>query len=140
LNLAVKVTLLAAGVFLFVGMIAGVLKYAGMMSNQQHRAPIYIDIAHRAALLYSFAALVMAALLYFSPYSLEFQLLITGAPLFFFALSIAQYLKLGIKNQETSQFRERNFSATWGMLLLVIGEIGGMGFILWGFISTQFLA
>lgn len=140
MNLAVKITLLAAGVFLFVGMIAGVFKYIGMMRSQQHKAPVYIDIAHRAALLYSFAALVMAALLYFSPYSLEFQLWITGAPLFFFALSIAQYLKLGIQNRETTQFRERNFSTTWGMLLLVVGEIGGMGFILWGFITTQFIA
>jgi hypothetical protein len=140
LNLAVKITLLASGIFLFVGMIAGVLKYAGMMNSTQHRAPIYIDIAHRAALLYSFAALVMAALLYFSPYSLTFQLFITGAPLVFFALSIAQYLKLGIENRETTQFSERNFSTTWGMLLLVVGEIGGMGFIVWGFISTQLLA
>jgi len=121
-------------------MISGVLKYAGMMKNSQHRAPIYIDIAHRAALLYSFAALVMAALLYFSPYSLTFQLVITCGPLFFFALSIAQYLKLGLQNRETTQFSERNFSTTWGMLLLVIAEIGGMGFILWGFITTQFIA
>lgn len=140
MNLAVKITLLASGIFLLVGMIAGVLKYAGMMKSAQLRAPIYIDIAHRAALLYSFAALVMAALLYFSPYSLTFQLVITGGPLFFFALSIAQYLKLGIENRDSSQFSERNFSNTWGMLLLVIAEIGGMGFILWGFISTQFIA
>ena len=33
------------------------------MLSAEHRAPVYIDIAHRAAFLYSFAALVIAELL-----------------------------------------------------------------------------
>ena len=83
MNLAVKLTLAASGIFLFVGLIGGVLKYRGIMTSPDHRAHPYIDIAHRASLLYSFAALVMAALLNFSPYSDQVQLLITGVPLFF---------------------------------------------------------
>lgn len=67
MNLAVKVTLAASGIFLFVGLVGGILKYRGIMTSPNHRAHPYIDIAHRAALLYSFAALVMAALLTFSP-------------------------------------------------------------------------
>ena len=60
-------------------------------------------------------------------------------PLFFFALAIAQYFWLGLAGQTTNQFSERNFSTTWGMLLLIIGELGGVGAIVWGFIQTQFL-
>ena len=139
MNLAVKLTLAASGLFLFVGMIGGLLKYRGIMTSPNHRAHPYIDIAHRASLLYSFAALVMAALLYFSPYPLAVQLLITGVPLFFFAVAIAQYFRLGLEGKTTNQFRERNFNTTWGTLLLAVGELGGVGAIVWGFVSTQLL-
>ncbi len=139
MNIAVKLTLAASGIFLFVGMVGGVLKYHGIMTSRNHRAHPYIDIAHRASLLYSFAALVMAALLYFSPYSEPVQLVITGVPLFFFAVAIAQYYRLGLEGKVTNQFKERNFTTTWGMLLLIVGELGGVGAIVWGFIATQLL-
>ena len=139
MNIAVKLTLAASGIFLFVGMVGGVQKYHGIMTSRNHRAHPYIDIAHRASLLYSFAALVMAALLYFSPYSEPVQLVITGVPLFFFAVAIAQYYRLGLEGKVTNQFKERNFTTTWGMLLLIVGELGGVGAIVWGFIATQLL-
>ncbi len=140
MNLAIKITLAASGIFLFAGLLLGVLKYRGIMRSPEHCAPVYIDIAHRAALLYSFAALVMAELLKYSPYSLNVQLLITSAPLLFFAIAIAQYTLLGLENKTDNQFRERNFNTTWGIWLLIVAEVGGVGAIVWGFISTQFLA
>lgn len=140
MTLPVFVTLAASGLFLFVGLIGGVLKYHGIMTspNHNHRAHMYIDIAHRAALLYSFAALVMATLLQYSPYSQTTQLWITGVPLFFFAVSIAQYFVLGFRKHTTNQFKTRSFTTTWGMALLIVGELGGVGAIVWGFLSTQY--
>ena len=140
MNLAVSLTLAASGIFLFVGLIGGVLKYRGIMTSPDHQAHPYVDIAHRASLMYSFAALVMAALLNFSPYSEQVQLLITGVPLFFFAVAIAQYYWLGLQGKVSNQFKQRNFATTWGMVLLIVGEIGGVGAIVWGFISAQFLS
>jgi hypothetical protein len=139
MDIAVKVTLAASGIFLFVGMIGGVLKYRGIMASPEHQAHPYIDIAHRAALLYSFAALVMAELLKYSPYSDAVQLTITCVPLFFFAAAVLQYFKLGLEGGTTNQFEEHNFNTTWFMWFLIIGEVGGVGAILWGFITTQFL-
>ncbi|MCP5162197.1 MAG: hypothetical protein H6999_00605 [Hahellaceae bacterium] len=139
MNLAIKITLAASGLFLLVGMLGGVLKYHGIMTSPNHRAHPYIDIAHRAALLYSFAALVMAELLKYSPYSTQVQLVITCVPLFFFAAAIGKYFKLGLARQETNQFKARSFDTTWGMGLLIIGELGGVGAIVWGFVVTQFL-
>ncbi len=139
MNLAVRLTLAASGIFLFVGLIGGVLKYRGIMTSPDHQAHPYIDIAHRASLLYSFAALVMAVLLSFSPYSEQVQLLITTVPLFFFAVAIAQYYWLGLQGKVSNQFKHRNFATTWGMLFLIVGEVGGVGAIVWGFISTQLL-
>jgi hypothetical protein len=139
MNLAITMTLAVSGIFLLVGMIGGILKYRGIMKSPEHRASAYLDVAHRAALMYSFAALVMAELLRFSPYSERVQLVISGVPLLFFAISIGEYFILGLQNKITNQFATRNFNTTWGMLILIIGEVGGVGAIVWGFISTQLL-
>jgi hypothetical protein len=64
---------------------------------------------------------------------------ITLVPLFFFATAVAQYFKLGIENKVRNQFKQRSFVTTWGMLFLIVGEVGGVGAIVWGFIQTQFL-
>jgi hypothetical protein len=139
MTLAVKICLLFSGLFLLAGMCIGILKYVFTMRSAEHSAPVYIDIAHRASLLYSFASLVMAKLIEFSPYSQNVQLIITGVPLIYFALTIVQYTKLGLLGQEQTQFSERNFITTWFMYSLVAGEIGGVSLILWGFIQTQLL-
>jgi hypothetical protein len=136
---SVKICLLASGLFLLAGMGAGWLKYAGMMRSPRHRAPAYIDIAHRAALLYSFAALVMAKLVEFSPFAPAAQLAAVAAPLAFFALTVAGYLRLGLQGREETQFSERNFITTWFMYALIAGEIGGVSLLVWGFVLTQFL-
>jgi uncharacterized membrane protein YhdT len=139
MNIAIKITLLFSGIYLLVGMLTGILKYQGMMKSEKHEAPVYIDIAHRASLLYSFAALVMAKLLEFSPFPLWLQLASTVVPLIYFTLAIASYIKLGLQNVETTQFSERNFITTWFMYSLIIGETGGILLIVIGFIYTQFL-
>lgn len=140
MNLAIKITLASAGMFLLTGMIGGVIKYQRIMASPDHKASAYVDLAHRAALLYSFSALVMAELLRFSPFSVSVQLLITGVPLFNFAVSIAQYFRLGFTGKTTSQFSDRNLITTWGMVFLIVGEIGGVGAIVLGFIITQFFS
>jgi hypothetical protein len=139
MNTAIKITLLFSGIYLLTGMLTGILKYQGMMKSEKHEAPIYIDIAHRASLLYSFAALVMAKLLEFSPFPLWIQVLATTIPLVYFSLAIVSYIKLGLQGVETTQFSERNFITTWFMYSLIAGEIGGVFLIVIGFIYTQFL-
>ena len=134
---AVKMSLASSGLFLLAGMLLGVVKYQKMMTSQTHQAPVYIDFAHRASLLYSFAALVIAELLRYSPYSGTAQVWMAGMPLFFFAATVARYIQLGIENKVDNQYRERNFVTTWGMYLLIVGQIGGVAAILWGFFQTQ---
>jgi hypothetical protein len=139
MNTAIKITLLFSSIYLLTGMLTGILKYQGMMKSEKHEAPVYIDIAHRASLLYSFAALVMAKLLEFSPFPLWLQIISTAIPLVYFTLAIASYIKLGLQNVETTQFSERNFITTWFMYSLIAGEIGGVFMLVIGFIYTQFL-
>ena len=139
LSLAVKISLAASGIYLLTGMLIGTWKYRRIMENaEQHRAPVYIDIAHRAALMYSFAALVMAELLRYSPYSERVQTSACVVVLVFFTLTISGYLAHGFKDDTDNIFSERNLTTTWFMYLLMAGEIGGLSVILWGFLSTQF--
>lgn len=138
MSTAVKISLAASGFYLLAGMLLGVVKYAKIMRSAEHRAPVYIDIAHRAAFMYSFAALVMAKLLEHSPYTARVQLGALGLVLLFFTLTIAGYSAVGLRDRTDNLFRERNFTTTWYMYLLIAGEIGGLAVILWGFVSTQF--
>ena len=139
MNLAIKVSLAASGVFLLAGMLLGVVKYRAIMRSPAHRAPTYVDIAHRASFLYSFAALVIAELLRFSPYAASVQLAAAGVPLLFFALTVAGYSAHGLRDDTENIFARRTFTTTWFMYALIAGEIGGMAVVLWGFVETQFL-
>jgi hypothetical protein len=61
LGLDTKITLLAAGLIFLLALVLGVWKYRQILAADDHRAHPYVDIAHRAALLYSFATLLLAA-------------------------------------------------------------------------------
>ncbi len=53
-------TLLAAGVMFLWALSLGVWKYRQILASPDSAAHPYVDIAHRAALLYSFALIMIA--------------------------------------------------------------------------------
>lgn len=134
----ITVALMACGTFFMTALLTGVWKYRCMMSRPEHQAPVYVDIAHRAALLYTFASLVLAKFAELSPFSSAVNTAAVGGPIAFFALAIATYIQLGLSERTDNQFRERNFGTTWGMWLLIAGEIGGFGVLFVGFLTTVF--
>ena len=139
MNLAIKISLLSSGLFLLAGMLVGIVKHQRMLKSADHMAPAYIDIAHRAAFLYSFAMLVIAKLLEYSPYSETVQLGAMGLVLVFLSVTIIGYFVTGMMNKTDNLFRNRDFRTTWYVYMLTVGEITGLAIIVWGFISTQFL-
>lgn len=140
MNLSVKFALLVSGIFLLNGMLTGVWKYAKIMSSEKHQAPVYVDIAHRTSFFYSFASLVIAKLIEFSPFSTTWQTIVVLFPLSYFIVTVIGYMKEGYLNRTENMFAERNFITTWFMYGLIIGEIGGLVLILGGFAYTQFFA
>lgn len=138
MSLAIKISLLCSGLFLLSGMLTGIWKYSHMMKSENHLAPVYVDIAHRTSFFYSFASLVIAKLMEFSPFSEFWQVVIVAVPLFYFISAVAGYIKEGFLNRTDNMFREKNFITTWFMYGLIAGEIGGFAFILGGFIYSQF--
>ena len=140
MELSIKISLLFAGLFLLSGMVTGVWKYARIMSSSDHKAPVYVDIAHRTSFFYSFASLVIAKLIEYSPFSSIWQVVIVLIPLVYFAISVLAYVLEGIKEKTENMFAERNFGTTWFMYSLIAAEIGGFALILGGFIYTQLLS
>lgn len=139
MTLAIKLSLLCSGLFLLSGMLTGIWKYSQIMKSENHQAPVYVDIAHRASFFYSFASLVIAKLLEFSPFSEFCQTIIVIVPLSYFILTVIGYIREGYLNRTDNMFRESNFITTWFMYGLIAGEIGGFVLILGGFIYSQLL-
>ena len=89
LGIDTKITLLAAGLIFLLALVLGVWKYRQIMVSDDHRAHPYVDIAHRAALLYSFATLLLATFVELSVWPVWVNLTAAMVVVFFFVGAIA---------------------------------------------------
>jgi hypothetical protein len=103
-NAAVRLALAASGLFFLVGLLTGVWKYCAIAAAEDARAPVYVDIAHRASLLYAFAALLLAQFAALSVWPTAVNFWATLAPLLFFAAAIAGYALHGLLRDTDNQF------------------------------------
>ncbi len=139
LGIDTKITLLAAGLIFLLALILGVWKYREMMTSETHLAHPYVDIAHRAALLYSFATLLLAVFVQLSAWAAWVNLTAAGVVVFFFVGAIAAYISHGARRDTVNQFENADGRTAVAMTLLIAGEIGGFGVLLAGFVAGQFL-
>ena len=144
---AANLCLLAAGVFFLTGMLTGVWKYRCMVTDPEARTPVYVDIAHRTALMYSFAAVLLHEFVPFSPLPPAGTLWAVGLPLLFFASAIFIYIVHGVLRDTDNQLRKPHKlgSATLPgvvihayLWLLIAGEIGGFLVLFAGFLRAVF--
>lgn len=134
-----KAVLLAAGLIFLWALVLGVWKYRQMATSGDHLAHPYVDIAHRAALLYSFATLLIAALVQFSGWSQTVDTIAAFAPILFFVGAIATYVMHGLRRDTTNQFVDPAPGTHAAMLALIVAEIGGVAVLLAGFVEAQIL-
>ena len=139
LGLDTKITLLAAGLIFLLALTLGVWKYRQITVSDDHRAHPYVDIAHRAALLYSFATLLLAVFVELSAWPAWLNLTAAMIVVFFFVAAIASYIVHGALRDTTNQFEHPTRGSHVAMALLIIGEIGGFGVLLAGFVAGQLL-
>jgi hypothetical protein len=104
LGLDTKITLLSAGLIFLLALVLGVWKYRQIMTSDDHRAHPYVDIAHRAALLYSFATLLLAAFVELSAWPTWVNLTAGMVVVFFFVGAIAGYISHGARRDTVNQF------------------------------------
>ncbi|TJY64952.1 hypothetical protein E4T66_01625 [Sinimarinibacterium sp. CAU 1509] len=135
--------LLGAGVFFLSGLLSGVWKYRAIMTSEQAQAPVYIDITHRASLMYAFSALLLREFVPYSPLSASVTLWVVAVPLLFFASAIVTYIVHGVLRDTDNQLRRPHVlgrGQVSGVLIggymaaLIAGEIGGFAILFYGFL------
>lgn len=139
MDLAIKILFLFAGLFLLSGMITGIWKYRIMMRSPEQSAPVHIDITHHSSFFYSFACLVIAKLIEYSPFSPGIRFIIAALPLVYFSATIIIYAAEGFLSRSEPPHTEGSFAAKWIMNGLAAAQIISLILILYGFIYTQFI-
>ena len=131
--------LAAAGLMFMWALALGIVKYRQMATSETHLAHPYIDTAHRAALMYSFATLLVATFVELSAFSTLVNLLAAGALVFFFAAAVVGYMLHGLRRDTDNQFADPVRGTHGFMVALIAAEIGGFAVLLAGFADAQIL-
>jgi preprotein translocase subunit SecG len=139
LGIDTRLTLLAAGLIFLLALALGVWKYRQMATSENHLAHPYVDIAHRAALLYSFATLLIAVFVELSGWPTWVNLTAAMVVVLFFVIAIVTYMSHGLKRDTTNQFEHPDRGVHAGMLALIVAEIGGFAVLFAGFVYAQLL-
>lgn len=136
-------TLLAAGIFFMNGLLTGVWKYVAIMRSEKARAPYYVDIAHRASLMYAFAAILIREFIPYSPVNETLTFWLVAGQLLFFGSAIITYMVHGALKDTNNQLKQPHVLGKRHlptaliriyMWFLVLAELGGFAVLLVGLI------
>lgn len=134
-----KAVLLAGALMFLWALLLGVWKYGQIRESAEGLAHPYVDIAHRAALMYSFALLLVATFVELSGWSTAINLVAAGALAFYFFAAVAGYAWHGWKRNTDNQLRDPARGMGVFMTSLIAAEIGGWLFLVAGFLDGQVL-
>lgn len=138
---AVQLAQLSCGGFFLAGLATGAWKYRAMITDADGQAPVYVDICHRAALMYAFACLVLAEFARLSAWPPWVNLIAVAAPVAFFASAVAAYALHGVLRDTDNQLRRPHRMGrghvhggvmSLYIYALIVGEIGGFLVLLTG--------
>jgi hypothetical protein len=135
--------ILAAGGFFLVGLLTGVWKYQQIHTREEAEAHPYVNIAHRTALLYAFACLLLAQFARLSVLSDLVNTIAVAVQVVFFAAAVLSYVVHGWLADTDNQLRKPHQigkgTLPGGLMLmfmwaLIVGEIGGFLVLFYGVI------
>ena len=129
--------LLAAALMFLWALLLGVLKYSQIRGSEESLAHPYVDIAHRAALLYSFALLLIAAFVELSGWGTVVNLIAAAAMALYFFAAVGGYMAHGLRRDTDNQFRDAVPGTHEFMISLIAAEIGGWLVLIAGFLDGQ---
>jgi hypothetical protein len=106
-----------------------------MRQTQRAEAPYYVNTAHRAALMYAFAAQLLAVFAATSAFSDTVNTVAVIFPLLFFGIAIFHYINLGLTTESNNSMRDSSDRSKAYLILniLAVSEIGGFSVLLLGF-------
>lgn len=132
-----KAVLLSAAVMFLWALLLGVWKYRQIVESEESTAHPYVDVAHRAALLYSFALLLVATFVELSGWGTAVNLVAAGALAFYFFAAVAGYALHGWRRDTDNQFRDPAPGMHVFMMSLIAAEIVGWLVLTAGFVERQ---
>lgn len=133
--------IISAGVFFLVGLLTGTWKYLQIHASESGEAHPYVDICHRASLLYAFAAMLLAKFAELSQLPELVELIAMALILFYFATAIGTYFIHGLLQDTENQLKppfvlgKREIPGTListQMWMLIVAEIGGFLVLFYG--------
>lgn len=130
--------LFSAGLIFLLALLLGVWKWQAMTKAPDGLAHPYIDIAHRAALMYSFATSLIALFVELSGWPTVINVAAAATLITLFVGTIANYSRLGLDGRTDNQMRNAPSHLRFVLSALIIGEIGGFTVLLTGFVAGQF--
>ena len=133
---AYGLALIASATFFLAGLVLGIWKFRGMASSADGLAHPYIDTAHRAALMYAFATVMIAVFVDVSQLAAWLELFAVILLVAYFAIAIMTYVIHGWKKDTDNQVRNMSTAATVFMWSLVVAEIGGFLIIFYGLLTA----
>ena len=122
-------------------MLTGIWKYRHIMASSEAQAPVYVDIAHRTSLMYSFASLVLFAMAERSVWNEWVNTIAVLASVTFYAAAIASYVIHGVLRDTDNQLARPHrlghhelpaWSLRLFMLALIVCEVGGAAVLFCG--------
>ncbi|MFT7405472.1 hypothetical protein [Zhongshania sp.] len=144
---AENLAIISAGVFFLAGLLTGVWKYQQIMKSEDSSAHPYVDICHRASLLYAFAAILLAKFAEVSQLSNRVELIAVGVVVFYFATAITTYLVHGLLKDTDNQLKSPHAMGqltissrmiSLYMWTLIAAEIGGFLVLFYGVLIAIF--
>ena len=137
--------LTSAAAFFLVGLATGAWKYLCIATTAAARAPLYVDTAHRASLLYAFACGLLSQLVAHSAWSNTTNVAAAAMLVGFFAAAVLGYIVHGALRDTDNQLARPHRLGTRTissaamvifMVTLTVAEIGGFTLICVGYLAA----
>jgi len=137
--------LVSAGAFFLAGLLCGAWKYLCIRRSPDLRAPLYVDLAHRSALLYAFAGILLAQFTERSAWPDTVNLPAVIVLQSFFATSVIAYVVHGALGDTDNQFRRPHrlgrstvpaAAMTTFMMMLIAAEVGAFVLVFSGYMRS----
>lgn len=131
---AVDIARLGCAVLFLTGLLTGVWKYRAIMRSPEAQAPVYVDLCHRASLMYAFACLVLKEFAEVSAWPEAVNRVAVATPVVFFISAVMTYALHGVLRDTDNQLRRPHQLGrrtvhggviTVFMYALIVGEVGG---------------
>ena len=137
-GLDTRLVILAAGLMFLWALLLGVVKFQQILASPEGEAHPYTDIAHRAALLYAFALMLIAVFVQLSAWRMAIDLTAAGVLAFFFFAAVASYMGHGLRRDTANQLVNPSAGTRLFVWVLAVGEIVAFVILLAGFSVNAF--